>query len=52
VYLVIYGKLPDAVVQRFECEKELLEIEWPCISLIDDEKQRALELVGSSCGFC
>ncbi|KAE7996818.1 hypothetical protein FH972_001507 [Carpinus fangiana] len=45
VYLVIYRKLPDAVVQRFECEKELLEIEWPCISLIDDEKQRALELV-------
>jgi hypothetical protein len=45
VYLVIYRKLPDAVVQRFECEKELLEIEWPSINLIDDEKQRARELM-------
>ena len=45
VYLVIYRKLPDGVVHRFECEKELLEIEWPVVHLIDDEKQRALELV-------
>ncbi|XP_042954237.1 uncharacterized protein LOC122290554 isoform X2 [Carya illinoinensis] len=44
VYLVIYRKLPDAVVERFECEKEL-EIEWPFVDLIDDEKQRAVELV-------
>ncbi|KAM4104531.1 hypothetical protein ACJW30_06G165000 [Castanea mollissima] len=45
VYLVIYRKLPDGVVHRFECEKELLEIEWPVVHLIDDEKQRALALV-------
>jgi hypothetical protein len=45
VYLVIYRKLPDAVVHRFECEKELLQIEWPSVHLIDDDKQRAVELV-------
>ncbi|XP_031270397.1 uncharacterized protein LOC116128784 isoform X2 [Pistacia vera] len=44
VYLVIYRKLPDAVVQRFECEKELLAIEWPSIHLVNDEKQRAVKL--------
>ncbi|XP_044507926.1 uncharacterized protein LOC123227264 isoform X3 [Mangifera indica] len=45
VYLVIYRKLPNAVVQRFECEKELLAIEWPSIHLLNHEKQRAVKLV-------
>ncbi|KAF4351259.1 hypothetical protein G4B88_025751 [Cannabis sativa] len=45
VYLVIYRKLPDAVVQQFECEKQASEIEWPSIILLDDEKQRAVKLI-------
>ncbi|XP_016650143.1 PREDICTED: uncharacterized protein LOC103332619 isoform X3 [Prunus mume] len=45
VYLVIYRKLPDAVVRQFECHKELFEIEWPSIQLMDDEKQRATMLM-------
>ncbi|BFG22641.1 hypothetical protein CerSpe_089170 [Prunus speciosa] len=38
-------KLPDAVVRQFECQKELFEIEWPSIQLMDDEKQRATMLM-------
>ncbi|XP_043699062.1 uncharacterized protein LOC122649872 isoform X2 [Telopea speciosissima] len=46
VYLLMYKKLPDAVVQQFECEKELLfAIDWPCIQLTADEKHRAAELM-------
>lgn len=48
VYLVVYRKLPDAVVRKFECEKGLLEIEWPSINLIDEDKQRVLELVDAA----
>ncbi|KAL5569130.1 hypothetical protein UlMin_025705 [Ulmus minor] len=44
VYLVIYKKLPGPVTKQFECEKEPLEIEWSCIHLTDDEKQRAIKL--------
>ncbi|CAF2296906.1 unnamed protein product [Brassica napus] len=44
VYLVVYRKLPDSVVQRFEMEKELLEIEWPSVDLVGDLKQTALSL--------
>ncbi|CAK7325646.1 unnamed protein product [Dovyalis caffra] len=45
VYLVIYRKLPDAIVQRFECEKELVAVEWPSVHLQNEEKQRAVKLV-------
>lgn len=45
VYLVIYRKLPDAVLQQFECEKELLAIQWPSVHLEDDQKQRAIKLI-------
>jgi len=45
VYLVIYRKLPDAIVQCFECDKELLAIEWPYVQLPNEEKQRAVKLV-------
>nr|XP_027188819.1 uncharacterized protein LOC101514217 isoform X2 [Cicer arietinum] len=45
VYLVIYRKLPGAVVQKFECEKDLLDIEWPFVSLSEDEKERAVKLM-------
>ncbi|XP_015963018.1 uncharacterized protein LOC107486953 isoform X1 [Arachis duranensis] len=45
VYLVIYRKLPDAVVLKFECEKDLLDIEWPSIRLSEDDKEMAIKLV-------
>ncbi|KAJ7971298.1 putative Zinc finger C3H1 domain-containing protein [Quillaja saponaria] len=45
IYLVIYRKLPDAVVQRFECQKELLEVEWPSVHLTEEGKQTAVNLV-------
>lgn len=45
VYLVVYRKLPDALVQQFECEKQLVEIEWPSIHLVDDEMQRVVKLL-------
>ncbi|ESQ52639.1 hypothetical protein EUTSA_v10016135mg [Eutrema salsugineum] len=44
VYLVVYRKLPDSVVQRLEMDKELLEIEWPSVNLVGDLKQVALRL--------
>ncbi|OIW07286.1 hypothetical protein TanjilG_11920 [Lupinus angustifolius] len=45
VYLVIYRKLPEAVLRKFEHEKDLLDIEWPFVSLSDDEKEMAFKLV-------
>ncbi|KAI4348138.1 hypothetical protein L6164_008897 [Bauhinia variegata] len=44
-YLVIYRKLPDGILQRFECEKELLDIEWPFVHKPEEEKQMAIKLV-------
>ncbi|XP_034704624.1 uncharacterized protein LOC117928737 [Vitis riparia] len=48
VYLVIYRKLPDDIVQRFECEKEFFAISWPSVCLRADEKQQALKLMGTA----
>nr|KYP50759.1 hypothetical protein KK1_027449 [Cajanus cajan] len=45
VYLVIYRRLPNAVLQKFESDKDLLEIEWPSISLSEDDKQMVVKLV-------
>ncbi|KAK7394229.1 hypothetical protein VNO78_14751 [Psophocarpus tetragonolobus] len=45
VYLVIYRRLPDAVLQKFESEKGLLDIEWPFVSLSEDDKEMAIKLV-------
>ncbi|KAK7295701.1 hypothetical protein RJT34_18612 [Clitoria ternatea] len=45
IYLVIYRKLPDAVVQKFECEKDLLDIDWPFVSLSEDDKEMANKVV-------
>jgi len=45
VYLVIYRRLPDAVVQKFESEKDLLDIEWPFVNLSEDDKEMAIKLV-------
>lgn len=45
IYLVIYRKLPDAVVQRLEREKELLSVKWPSVDLGNNENKRALQLL-------
>ena len=45
IYLVIYRKLPDAVVQQLEREKELLPVEWPSVHLGGDAKKRAVQLL-------
>ncbi|XP_071934630.1 uncharacterized protein [Coffea arabica] len=45
VYILLYKKLPDAVVQKFECRKECSAIEWPSVSLRSDEKQQAASLL-------
>ncbi|OVA18313.1 siRNA-mediated silencing protein NRDE-2 [Macleaya cordata] len=46
VYLVIYRKLPDAVVRQFEFGKEIpFLIEWPSVYLTADETCRALKLM-------
>ncbi|KAI3879922.1 hypothetical protein MKW98_018161 [Papaver atlanticum] len=47
VYLVMYRKLPDSVLQQFEFEKELqLPIEWPSpVHLTADDKCRVLKLM-------
>ncbi|XP_068328699.1 uncharacterized protein [Pyrus communis] len=50
VYLVIYRKLPDAVLWQFECQKELSEFEWPSMELVGDEKQRAIMLMDTVVG--
>jgi hypothetical protein len=51
VYLVIYRKLPGAVVQRFECEKDLLDIEWPSVILSEDENERAIKLMETAAEY-
>ncbi|KAL2549193.1 putative zinc-finger domain [Forsythia ovata] len=45
VYLVIYRKLPDSIVERIEDWKEISAIEWPSIHLTFDEKQHAASLM-------
>ncbi|XP_031378698.1 uncharacterized protein LOC116194112 isoform X2 [Punica granatum] len=45
VYLVIYRKLPDAIVQRFECDKDVLSIEWPPAHLTDEMRGKVTELM-------
>ncbi|KAA8534236.1 hypothetical protein F0562_031753 [Nyssa sinensis] len=45
VYLIVYGKLPDIVVQQFECVKEVSAIEWPSTHSTVDEKQQAVTLM-------
>lgn len=48
VYFVMYKKLPDAIVQCFECQKELYAVDWPSICLTVDEKQQAVSLMESA----
>ncbi|XP_010922378.1 uncharacterized protein [Elaeis guineensis] len=46
IYLVIYRKLPQAVTQQFEFEKDLpFRIQWPSAHLTTDRKERVRELV-------
>ncbi|XAR66309.1 hypothetical protein NMG60_11012493 [Bertholletia excelsa] len=45
VYFMVYRKLPDAIVQQLECEKELFGVEWPSAHLTLDEKQQAIKLM-------
>ncbi|WCJ19563.1 hypothetical protein M5689_001848 [Euphorbia peplus] len=45
VYLVVYRKFPEAVVHKFECDKEFLAIEWPRVNIPDEEKKRAVKLL-------
>lgn len=45
VYVVIYRKLPDAIVQQFECDKDVLSIEWPPAHLTDVERGKVTELL-------
>ncbi|CAN6472313.1 unnamed protein product [Victoria cruziana] len=46
IYLVVYGKLPDAVAECFEFDKQLpFGIEWPPIQLTEGDKSKALQLM-------
>lgn len=45
VYLVIYRKLPDSLVQQFEFEKDVSLIEWPPVHLTAEEKQHVFRLM-------
>ncbi|KAK3034423.1 hypothetical protein RJ639_033694 [Escallonia herrerae] len=45
VYLVVYRRLPNSLVQHFECQKEPSAIEWPSVHLTADEKQQAITLM-------
>lgn len=46
IYLAVYRKLPELIVEQFEFEKELpFGIEWPSAHLTTDRKKQALELM-------
>ncbi|KAI7745738.1 hypothetical protein M8C21_017546 [Ambrosia artemisiifolia] len=45
MYLLMYKKLPDTIIQQFECPKELSAIEWHSVQLTTDEKQQAVTLL-------
>ncbi|XP_057487483.1 uncharacterized protein LOC130773556 isoform X1 [Actinidia eriantha] len=45
VYILVYRKLPDTIVQQFECEKVISEMEWPSAHLTGDAKQQAVKLI-------
>ncbi|XP_021861501.2 uncharacterized protein [Spinacia oleracea] len=54
VYLVIYRKLPDSLVQQFEFEKDISLIQWPSAQLTVEEKQdvsRLMEMAIDSVGL-
>uniref|UniRef100_A0A1D1XR75 60S ribosomal protein L10 n=2 Tax=Anthurium amnicola TaxID=1678845 RepID=A0A1D1XR75_9ARAE len=46
IYVVIYRKLPEGIIQLFELEKDLpFVIEWPTAHLSKEDKYRALQLM-------
>ncbi|XP_019192840.1 PREDICTED: uncharacterized protein LOC109187173 isoform X3 [Ipomoea nil] len=45
VYMVVYRRLPNAIVKQLECQKELSAIEWSSTQLTADEKQQAVSLM-------
>ncbi|XP_076910629.1 uncharacterized protein LOC143568335 isoform X2 [Bidens hawaiensis] len=45
VYLLLYKKLPDTIIQQFECQKDLSAIEWHPVQLTDDENQQAVTML-------
>ncbi|XP_072975069.1 uncharacterized protein [Typha angustifolia] len=46
IYLSIYRKIPEAILEQFELEKDLpFGIEWPSAELTTDNKDRAIELL-------
>ncbi|KAD4586073.1 hypothetical protein E3N88_23674 [Mikania micrantha] len=45
IHLLMYKKLPDTVIQQFECRKELPVIDWHFVHLTDDEKHQAVTLI-------
>lgn len=45
VYMVVYRRLPNAIVTQLEYQKELSAIEWPSTQLTADEKQQAVSLM-------
>ncbi|XP_059666223.1 uncharacterized protein LOC132312029 [Cornus florida] len=51
VYVAIYRKLPNAILELFECEKELSALEWPFTRLTTDEKQHAVTLMEMAVDF-
>ncbi|KAK9070515.1 hypothetical protein SSX86_010917 [Deinandra increscens subsp. villosa] len=45
IYLLMYKKLPNTIIQQFECQKDLSAIEWHSVHLTDDEKQQVATLI-------
>ncbi|CAM8970957.1 unnamed protein product [Rhodiola kirilowii] len=45
IYLGVYRRLPEAVLHRFELEKELLEVGWPAVELKDGDMEYAKQLM-------
>lgn len=45
LYLGVYRRLPEAIVNQLELNKELLEIDWPDVKLMDDEMQCAKKIM-------
>ncbi|CAL9205695.1 uncharacterized protein LOC135631820 isoform X1 [Musa acuminata AAA Group] len=46
IYLVMYKKLPQEIIQHFEVEKDLpFSIDWPFVQLTTDETDRVGELM-------
>ncbi|CAI9302802.1 unnamed protein product [Lactuca saligna] len=45
IYLIMYKKLPETILQQFECPKELPGLQWHSVNLTPDEKQQVVALM-------